>query len=155
MVGIKSKNPFLLAFIALLIMASCHSKVETEVKNVTVSINAPKNKVFEAANLTFLKGGFTILVANEGAGLLTTDFQPVTLSFQDAIHADLVEEAEDNVELQFGTSIIGNEGQSTLTIVAKGRVWKKKRYQTYMFSDEFMNSVRAIAEQIKAQAEAK
>jgi len=150
---IQPKNPFLLGSMALLIMASCHSKVETEVKNVTVSINAPKAKVFETATLVFIKGGFTISVANESAGLLTTDYQAVTVGLQEAFHLDMIDEAE-ALEMQMGTSIIENGGQSTLTMVAKGRIWKKKRWQPYVFSDEFMNNIRKIGEQIKTQAEA-
>jgi hypothetical protein len=150
-------NIFVLVCIALLIMSACHNapKIQTEVKNITVDINAPKAKVFEIATLTFIKGGFTISVANEGAGLITTDFKVVDVGFREAYHLAMVEESG-NPQIQFGTSIIQTGNTSVLTMVAKGLIWKKKRgYVPYVFSDEFMNSVRAIGEQIKAQAEAK
>jgi len=152
---IQLRNLFLLASVALLIMASCHPKVIIdEPKNVTIAINAPKAKVFEAATLTFIKGGFTISVANETVGLLTTDFKRVDVGFTEAYHLAMVEESGDP-EVQFGTSIVETGGRSALTMVAKGRVWSKKGYRPYVFRDEFMNSVRTIGEQIKAQAEAK
>lgn len=151
---IRSKNLFWVACAALLLLASCGAKVEPEVRSITILINAPKAKVFEASSLIFIKGGFTISVANEGAGLLTTDFQTVTAGLREAFRLYPEKKAEEEqVEIQLGTSIIENGGRSTLTMVAKGRIWKKKRWQTYVFSDSFMDSVRNIGEQIKIQAE--
>ena len=153
---IQHRNLFFLAFAALLILAGCRSKVIIdEPKTINVSINAPKAKVFEAATLTFIKGGFTILVANDAVGLLTTEFKRVDVGFQEAFHLALAEEISDNPEVQFSTNIIESGGRSVLTMVAKGRVWTKKGYQYYIFKEEFMNAVRAIGEQIKVQAEAK
>ncbi len=148
---------FALALVALLTAYGCHSapKIQTEVKNVTIEINAPKAKVFEITSLNFIKGGFTISVANESAGLITTDFKIVDVGFREAYHLAMTEEAGDP-QIQFGTSIIQTGNKSVLTMVAKGLVWKKKRgYVPYVFSDEFMSNVRIIGEQIKAQAEAK
>lgn len=136
-------------------MASCHPNVViSEPKNVSIGINAPKAKVFEAATLIFIKGGFTISVANESVGLITTDFQTVSVGFLEAYHLALSDESG-NPEIQFSTTVQESGGQSVLTMVAKGRVWSKKGYRPYTFKDEFMNNVRAIAEQIKAQAEGK
>ena len=151
------RTMFLLFCVALLVFPNCGGgpKIETEVKNVTVSIDAPKAKVFEVATLTFIKGGFTISVANETVGLITTDFKLVDVGFGEAFHLALSEE-KGNPEVQFGTSIVENGGKSILTMVAKGRTWSKKRgYQPYLFKEDFMNSIRNIGEDIKRQAEAK
>ena len=150
---------FLVVFVSLIGIA-CRSKVMLdEPKNVAVSIQAPRARVFEAATLTFIKGGFTILVANESVGLITTDFRGVLVGLKEALHLDLRQNdfgGGIDPQVQFATNIIETGGQSVLTIVAKGRVWNKKRgYVPYIFKDEFMNNVRAIAEQIKTQAEAK
>jgi len=151
------KNVLLLVCVVSLFLSGCHSapKLESETRNVSISINATRAKIFEVATLAFIKGGFTISVANESIGLITTDYKRVDVGFKEAFHLALSDEKGDP-EVQFGTTITETGSGSILTMVVKGRTWsRKKGYQPYVFNDEFMNSVRIIGEQIKAQAEAK
>lgn len=148
---------YLLACAVLLIVPGCHKtpKIRPSVKNVTIEIWAPKAKVFEATSIVFIKRGFTISVANDSVGLLTTEFKTVDQGFQDALFMDVMF-GKRKPQVQFATNIIENEGVSTLTIVAKGRTYHRKRgYEDYIFGDGFMNGVRKIGEEIKVTAEGK
>jgi hypothetical protein len=147
----------LLVCVALFLIPGCHKtpKIQPSVKNVTIEVWAPKAKVFEAASFILIKRGFIINVANDNLGLLTTEFRSVDQGLQERIFINAMF-GTSKPEVQFSTSIIEKEGVSTLTIVAKGRTFHKKRgYYDYIFGDDFMNGVRRIGEEIKFEAEGK
>ena len=147
----------LLTCVVLLLVPGCHKtpKIQPSVKNVTIEVWAPKAKVFEAASIVLIKRGFIISVANDNLGLLTTEFRSVDQGLQDRRFMNAMFGTA-KPEVQFSTNIIEREGVSTLTIVAKGRTYHKKRgYYDYVFGDGFMNGVRIIGEEIKMTAEEK
>jgi len=151
------RNVFLLACVVLLIVPSCHKgpKITPEVKNAIINISAPKARVFEATSIALISRGFVIITANDSLGLLTTEFKKAEESFKESFLQGVFGEKQ-HPEVQFVTSIIEKAGNSTLTIMAKGRIiYKKRYYADYIFSDEFMNLVRKIGEEIKAQSEIK
>jgi len=147
----------LMVFAALFIIPGYHKtpKIQPNVKNITIEVWTPKAKVFEAASVVLIKRSFIISMANDNLGLLTTDFRSVDQGFQDRLFMNVMF-GQTKPEVQFSTDILEREGVSTLTIVAKGRVFHKKRgYYDYVFGDDFMNGVRRIGEEIKVMAEEK
>ena len=155
--GRHFRSACLLACMAFLLMPGCHKtpKIQPSVKNVTIEVWAPKPKVFEAASVVLIKRGFIISVANDNLGLLTTEFRSVDQGLQERIFMNVMF-GSSKPEVQFSTNIVERESVSTLTIVAKGRTFHKKRgYYDYIFGDDFMNGVRRIGEEIKVMAEEK
>ena len=146
-----------LSLIVFFVVPSCHKgpKIRPDVKNVTVSVSAPRTRVFEETSIALVSRGFIIITANDSLGLLTTEFKKVEEGFKQSFIQGVFG-SKQHPEVQFVTNITEKNGVSTLTITAKGRIiYKKRFYIDYMFSDEFMNVVRQLGEEIKAAAEVK
>jgi len=157
MTRIQLRRVSLLACILLLTALSCHkgAKIIPDVKKVAINISATRARVFEETSIALVQRGFVIFTANDSLGLITTEFKKAEESFKESFLQGVFGKKQ-HPEVQFVTNIIEKAGVSTLTIVAKGRIiYKKTYYVDYIFSDEFMNMVRQIGEEIKAQAEQK
>jgi hypothetical protein len=151
------RNVLVMVFTTLLLTPCCHkgAKIQPDVKNVAINISAPRLKVFQETSYALVRRGFVIVQANDSLGLITTEFKKAEESFGQSALAGIFS-SKQNPEVQFVTNIMEKNGASILTITAKGRIiYKKRFYVDYIFSDEFMNVVRQIAEEIKAAAEAK
>jgi hypothetical protein len=146
-----------LSLLVLLVVPGCHKgpKIRPDVKNVTVNITAPRTRVFQETSIALVGRGFVIITANDSLGLLTTEFKKVEEGFRQTLVQGIFGNKQ-HPEVQFITNITEKNGISTLTLTAKGRIiYKKRFYIDYMFTDEFMNVVRQLGEEIKASAEAK